>query len=228
MFAPDDNAVACERLLTSERALFIGAHPDDIEFRAGGLVHLMKQRGAQVTFAIATRGGRSWPSLLRIPLEKTRERQQHDAASILGGISIVFYDYPDGSLQAHVEALTQDLMAVIADLRPDIVLCWDPEHPLTSHPDHQAAAEAALAATGGLETCWYGTTEPNLWVGMGEDALQAKVRALKAHRTETPCFYFDMRLKKRMIETMRQEGAKTGSNYAETFRVTRRRPPIQP
>jgi len=55
-------------------------------------------------------------------------------------------------------------------------------------------------------------------VGMDDEALQAKVRALKAHRTETPWFYFDLRLKKRMIASMRREGAKIGCEFAETFR----------
>lgn len=220
MLSPNDNAIACEKLLASRNALFIGAHPDDIEFRAGGLVYLMRQRGVEVTFAIATRGGKGLPLLLRKPLERMRERHQGAAAAILGGVNVVFFDYPDGNLPAYVEPFTDDLKALIADLQPEIILCWDPEFISTPHPDHQAAADAARAATKGMNVCWYGTMQPNLWVGLDEEALLMKVRALKANRTETPWFYFDMRLKKRMIGAMRQDGSKIGSDYAETFRLT--------
>ena len=228
MLVPVDNVIACEKLLSYKRALFIGAHPDDIEFRAGGLVYLMRQRDIDVTFAIATRGGRNLPRVIRGPLEAIREKQQHDAAEILGGISVWFFDYPDGRLSGFVQPLTQDLQELIADVQPDIVLSWDPEHIFTDHPDHQAAADAAQAAASAVDTCWYGTKEPNLWIGVDEEALRVKVRAIKAHRTETPWFYFDARLKKRMIAAMLQDGAEIGCDYGETFRFTPQRPRTQP
>ncbi len=220
MPVPDDNTKAREKLLTCGSALFIGAHPDDIEFRAGALVCLMRQHGTRVTFAIATRGGRGWPEPIGRPLERIRERQQYTAAGILGGAEVVFFDYPDGSLQAHVEPLAGDLARLIADLRPDVVLSWDPEFIDTTHPDHQAAADATLTAAAGLDVCWYGSTRPNVRIGFDEETLQMKLRAIKAHKTETPWFHFDLRLKKRMIARMRQEGSEIGCDYAEAFRLT--------
>lgn len=220
MLDSKENATIADELLNCRRALFVGAHPDDIEFRAGGLAYLMRQRGVDVTFAVATRGGRSWPTLLRRPLEAMRLRQQRDAAGLLGVSDVRFLDYPDGDLSAYVKPLAEDLSGMIERLKPDVVLCWDPDFIFTAHPDHQAAADATRAACGEINTCWYGTTQPNVWVGMDEEALRAKIRALKAHRTETPWFYFDLRQKKRMIAAMRDDGARIGSEYAEGFRIS--------
>jgi LmbE family N-acetylglucosaminyl deacetylase len=220
------NAALCEKLLSSKRALFVGAHPDDIEFRAGGLVYLMRRRGVEVIFAIATRGGKRlrWP--LNRLLERIRTRHQHRAARILGGADVIFYDYPDGSLPDHIEPFTQDLRTLIEERKPDVVLCWDPEFVSHPHPDHKAAADATDAAASfdkpsvpKARVCFYGAPRPNLWVGLDEEAVRTKVRSIKAHRTETPWPYFDLRGNKRLLSWMRAEGAKIGAEYAETFRM---------
>lgn len=217
------NTHLCETLLNCRRALIVGAHPDDVEFRAGGLVYNMARKGLEVTLAVATRGGRGLPGMLRRPLEKARERQQAAAACILGIGDIVFFDYPDGKLAAHVAPLTDDLRRLVADARPDVLLGWDPEFILSNHPDHRAAGAALLAASDSMQTFWYGSSKPDVWVGLDEEALSVKVKALKAHKTETPWFYFDIRLKKQMIAAMRSDGEMIGRDYAETFRFTRSR-----
>lgn len=232
MLAPEDNAIACEKLLACKKALFIGAHPDDIEFRAGGLVYLMRQRGVEVTFAVATRGGKGWVWPFRNVLEWLRERHQRNAAKIMGGAEVLFLGYPDGRLPENIDFLRDDLRSLMQSRQPDVVLCWDPKHSQNPHRDHLAAALATQAACSRTQTleqaqtsvrctkCWYGSREPNVWVGFDEETMRVKIRALKAHRTETPWFYFDLRLKKRMIAAMRQEGSEIGSDYAETFRLT--------
>ena len=143
-------------------------------------------------FAVATRGGRGWVWPFRNILEWLRERHQRRAAGILGCAEVVFLGYPDGSVREHGEELARDLRSLIESRRPDVVLCWDPDYNVNPHRDHQAAAEATRTACAAVTNCWYGTWEPNLWVGFDEDTMRAKIRALKAHRTETPWFYFDV------------------------------------
>lgn len=216
---PADNSIRCESLLSSRRALCVGAHPDDIEYRAGGLVHVMRKRGIEVIFAIATRGGKGWPGPLRRVLEGMRTRHQLRAGEILGGVEVILYDYPDGDLGRHIEPFSNELRSLISSREPDLILSWDPEFISTPHPDHQAAADAVRVTQTDITTCYYGTTQPNLWVGFDEDSLSAKLRALKAHRTETPWFYFDLWQKKRLLAGLRAEGAKIGHPCAETFRL---------
>jgi len=215
----EGNAAVREALLAAKRALFVGAHPDDIEFRAGGLVYLMRQRGVEIIFCIATRGGKGLPGPLSSALERIRTRHQMLAARILGGVEVVMHNYPDGRLRDFVGPFAEDLRLLISSRQPDLVLSWDPDFIFTPHPDHQAAADAARKASSGLRTCLYGTLQPNLWVGIDDESLTAKIRALKAHRTETPWFYFDLRMKRSLIAGLRAEGAKIGCEYAETFRT---------
>lgn len=213
------NETACESLLAAKRALFVGAHPDDIEYRAGGLVYVMRQRGVEVIFAIATRGGKRLPDPLRRALERTRTRHQMRSAEILGGVEVILYDYPDGALPDFVQSFAEDLRSVIVARKPDVLLSWDPDFISNPHPDHQAAADAARAVCFGGRTCLYGTLQPNLWMGLDEESLRTKICALKAHRTETPWFYFDLCMKKRLIADMAAEGEKIGREYAETLRI---------
>lgn len=215
----ENNAALCEALLASKSALFVGAHPDDIEFRAGGLVHIMRQRGVEVIFCIATRGGRGLPGPVGRALERIRTRHQMLAARILGGVEVILYDYPDGRLRDFVQPFAEELRSLISSRQPDVLLAWDPESISNPHPDHQAAADAARTASSDLRTCFYGTLQPNLWVGLDDESLTAKIRALKAHGTETPWVYFDLRVKKHLIAGLRAEGAKIGCDHAETFRT---------
>ena len=179
----------------------------------------MRKHGVEVILAIATRGGRGLPGPLRRGLERTRTRYQMRAVEILGGAEVIFHDYPDGNLSSRVEAFSADVRRLVSDRQPDLLLSWDPDFIFTPHPDHQAAADAVKLANLDLTACYYGTKCPNLWVGFDRDALNTKLRALKAHRTETPWFYFDLRQKKTLINGMAVEGAKIGSAYAETFRL---------
>jgi len=222
-----------ESLLASNRALFVGAHPDDIEFRAGGLVHLLRRRGAEVIFVIATRGGKRlrWP--LNRLLERIRSSNQLRAARILGGAEVVLRDYPDGGLPSHIDSFAEDLKSLIEQRKPDVVLCWDPEFVSHPHPDHKAAADAAAAACsdklGKLDVgvCFYGAPRPNLWVALDDGAVRAKIKSIRAHATEAPWPYFDLRGKRWLLSWMRAEGAKVGAEYAESFRV-RLTPPHPP
>ncbi len=207
-------------LFKISKALFVGAHPDDIEFYAGGLVYMMRKAGIDVVFAVATRGGKGRKGRARTRLESLRTMHQHHSAELLGGARVVFFDYPDKGLPAHVNELASDLRKLINAQAPDIVFSWDPDAIYNPHPDHVAAARAADTAA--LETesrrCFYGTRIPNVWVGYGEDVFRIKLRALRAHRTETPWLYFIL-AKRFLTKKSRAEGSKISTRYAEVFRL---------
>lgn len=206
-----------EELLSPRSALFIGAHPDDIEFYCGCLVRMMRGRGTRVTFAIATRGGRGRSGKARVRLEDLRTRYQLDAARILEVDDVVFFDYPDKYLADHAEPLSADLKSLLARANPEIVLGWDPDFIYNPHPDHQAAASAARIASEGFRTCWFGTREPNVWSGCEGNDLRSKLAALRAHRTETPWCYWPI-ARTILLRKMAGEGTKIRERYAEVFR----------
>lgn len=214
-----DNDRFREELLSTKKVLFVSAHPDDIEFYAAGLVHLLRERGVDVVYAIGTRGGKGRKGAAKARLEGLRTRHQLDAARILGGAKVVFYDYPDKALPAHVREFARDLTQLITKEKPDVVLSWDPDYIYNPHPDHVAAAQAAdiAALDRGVRQCFYGTREPNLWIGYGEDVYQLKLRSLRAHKTETPWPYFLLG-KRFLVKKSTAEAAKIHAKYAEVFR----------
>lgn len=213
---PNNSALLSE-IFEAKKALFVGAHPDDIEFYCGGLVYLMREKGIDVIFAVATRGGKGRGGRAKDRLEGLRSRHQLDAARILGGARVVLYDYPDKDLPSHIDEFARDLKTLIAEEKPDIIFSWDPDYIYNPHLDHQAAAKSARTATEGRDVCFYGTREPNLWLGYGEDVFRVKLRSLRAHRTETPWYFFPL-AKRFLVKKSRGEGVAVGSEYAEVFR----------
>ena len=140
------------------RILIIAAHPDDIEFGAGGSAAVWTEAGAQVTYCLVTDGaaGSNEKDADLAQLKQRRKEEQLAAAKIVGVTDVRFLDYADGSLQPTLE-LRRDLTRVIREIRPDRVVIQDPTAILLSrdedgndgyinHPDHRATGEAALYA----------------------------------------------------------------------------------
>ena len=128
------------------RALAIGAHPDDIEFGAGGTLAKWAAAGCQFVHVVCTDGSKgSWePQEDIAALVATRQAEQRDASRALGGSGAVdFLGWPDGELES---GLTQRAMvaAAIRTFRPDVVLGHDPWRRYRLHPDHRHAGFLAV------------------------------------------------------------------------------------
>ncbi|MHB8452379.1 MAG: PIG-L deacetylase family protein, partial [Mycobacteriales bacterium] len=134
-----------------ERALVITAHPDDVDFGAGGTVASWTKAGVEVTYCVVTDGdaGGFDPAVPRSAIPAIRQAEQRAAAAELGVSDVRFLGYPDGRLAVSFE-LRRDLARVIRQVRPQRVLASSPVRNLAriqaSHPDHLAAGEAALCA----------------------------------------------------------------------------------
>ena len=213
-----NNRELCGKLFSSHRLLFIGAHPDDIEFYCGGLAYMLRRSGVDVSFVIATRGGRGLSGSARTRLEKLRTRNAVDAAKMLGVNNVSFLNYPDKDLSSHIEQLASDLQKLISANKPDIVLSWDPDFIYNPHPDHKAAAQAANIATKDLSVCYYGTKQPNLRVSLDNNAFRAKIASLRAHRTETPWYYWYPILRWNVLNRLKRGARGLDTKYAEVLR----------
>ena len=134
-----------------QRALVITAHPDDVDFGAGGTVRGWTDAGIQVTSCICTDGdaGGFDPAVDRSEIPVIRRAEQRAAAAVLGVTDVRFLGYPDGRLTASFE-LRRDISRVIRQVRPQRALIQSPERNWVrvgaSHPDHLAAGAAAMAA----------------------------------------------------------------------------------
>jgi LmbE family N-acetylglucosaminyl deacetylase len=134
------------------RALFISAHPDDIEFGAGGLAALWARAGSELTYALVTDGnvGSHEPDMTKDRLIALRRDEQRAAARLAGAAECVFLGYHDGLLQSTLE-LRRDIVRLIRTYRPDAVITFDPDDLFPSdqyihHPDHRATAISTIEA----------------------------------------------------------------------------------
>jgi LmbE family N-acetylglucosaminyl deacetylase len=223
------------------RILCISAHPDDNEFTIGGSVARWAREGRHVTFCLVTTGGagvneHTPSSDGLIPI---RERETHAAARILGVEEVVFLGYVDGTLEPTL-AMRRDLTRVIRRTRPDVVVCSDPTvrfygTEYMNHPDHRAAASAALDAvfpsseTGAIfpellaeglkphkvkQVFIAGALDPDVFVDIGA-TLGAKVRALKAHRSQVGKGEWVEQL---LTAWALRDGKRGGVRHAEAFK----------
>ncbi|GIL14488.1 MAG: GlcNAc-PI de-N-acetylase [Chloroflexota bacterium] len=224
----------------SLRILVIVAHADDIEFGIAGSIARWTDEGHQVTYCIVTDGaaGSNAPDADLEELVRTREAEQRQAAAVVGVSDVRFLGYPDGMLQ-HTLELRRDLTRLIRELKPHRVVCADPTLVFAgnfyiNHPDHRAAAEAAVYATfpsAGTRPIFRELLaegyEPHdvdeLWTMFSDHAdtvvdvsatIERKVEALLCHRSQVGPEVADM-----VRKWAAEEGQKHGYTFAETFRV---------
>jgi LmbE family N-acetylglucosaminyl deacetylase len=126
-------------------ALAIGAHPDDIEFGAGGTLAKWASDGCQVTMLIVTDGSKgSWdPGADPAMLAEIRSAEQRAAAVALGATAIRHLGHIDGELEYTMD-LRGEMCRHIRELKPEVVLSHDPWQRYQLHPDHRAAGWAAV------------------------------------------------------------------------------------
>ncbi len=126
---------------TPKRALAIAAHPDDVEFGAGGTVAKWASEGCEVSIMVCTDGSKgTWdPTTDEAKLIATRQVEQRAAAKALGATGeVVFLGHTDGELDSSL-AERAEVALWIRRLKPDIVLGHDPWKRYRLHPDHRHA-----------------------------------------------------------------------------------------
>ncbi|CAN5224761.1 PIG-L family deacetylase [soil metagenome] len=134
-----------------QRALVVGAHPDDIDFGCAGTVARWVDAGTEVTYLLITRGDQGgFDDTPRETMAGIREAEQIAAAAAIGVHDVIFLDgYVDGWVEPTPD-LVRDISKVIRQVRPQRMLVQSPERNYdrlpASHPDHMAAGEACMRA----------------------------------------------------------------------------------
>lgn len=111
------------------RVMFIGAHPDDIEIGAGGVIAQLIEQGHQIT-AVDLTDGEPTPNGTR----EIREVETARANEILGITDRVCLEEPNRILQDTPEARTK-LAIEMRRTRPEIIFTHSEQD---VHPDHVA------------------------------------------------------------------------------------------
>jgi LmbE family N-acetylglucosaminyl deacetylase len=202
------------------------------------------QAGCEVVSIIVTSGeaGSNEPSrdiAYKPELARLREAEQSSANATLGIHETVFLHYPDGELEPTLN-LRHDLTRLIRRYKPEAVVTGDPQgvfygNGYINHPDHRAAAQAALYAvfpssetrliftdllTDGYEPhkvkrlYVHGSEKSDTWVDIAA-TIGIKIFALKKHVSQLG----DWNPDKMLREWAAEEGKEHGLEYAEAYKV---------
>ena len=226
-------------------ALFIGAHPEDVELASGGLAALLAAHGHAVGIADLTRGEKG----TRGDVEE-RAAEATAAARELGAVWRGNLALPDLGLDRHDHGQQAAVVDCLREHRPRLVVAPDPED---AHPDHVEASRlveracylAGLARYGEgprssgrapdappvrhrperlLFALYRSAARPHLVVDVSA-AWERRMRAVRAHRSQLdpargPATYLTVPGFLEEIEARgRSLGALIGARFGEGYRV---------
>lgn len=221
--------------------LGIAAHPDDLDFGAGGTLAHFARQGADVHYLQLTDGGKGTadPNLTPAQLAEIRKKEQEAACTCIGGCGVHYLEYSDGTLQPTQE-VKEHIVRVIRTIKPDVVITTDPtfvydeQYGIINHTDHRAAGEAALDAVyplardhlafphlyeSGLKPHKVKTvlltkfSAHNYYIDITA-TFETKMEAVRAHDSQVG----DYEAMRQMFTDMaRAAGKQAGTKYAEGF-----------
>jgi LmbE family N-acetylglucosaminyl deacetylase len=225
-------------------AMSIHAHPDDQEFTVAGTLARWARAGCEIVSVVVTSGdaGSNDPEkgqAYKPELAKVREAEQAAANAVLGVGQTIFLGYPDGELEPSL-ALRKELTRLIRIHKPEAVVIGDPQgvfygNGYINHPDHRAAAQAALYAVfPSAETRLiftdllheghephkvrrvyiHGSDKPDTWVDVA-GTLDLKIAALRKHASQLG----DWDPEKMIREWAGEEAKEHGLKLAEAYKV---------
>ncbi|MFJ9122428.1 PIG-L deacetylase family protein [Streptomyces sp. NPDC102394] len=163
--------------------LAIGAHPDDVEIGAAGLIAKLCDDGHDVYILVLTDEEADGA--------RRREEAQRSAKEL--GVQedrLLFAAFEDGHLRTNKDSVTRiRCITAAAGVNPDLVIVHSGAD---SHNDHVEANSLARSAFRGCVFLYYSiylsgeqsTFSPHIFIDLSKDRAALKERALAAHRSQ--------------------------------------------
>src|SRR3990167_8253843 len=195
------------------KVLVFSPHPDDLDFSCSGAVAKWTKEGQEVYYCIISGGckGNHKTKVSEIELRRIRETEQKKAAEVVGAKKVIFLREKDGELE-NTKELRKKLVKVIREVKPDIVLSFDPanmnfDNFYRAHRDHRLGAEAVFDAIypaanseaffpeiakkyppHQIKELWFfASDQPNVYVDISQ-TIDKKTEALKQHQSQIKDF----------------------------------------
>jgi LmbE family N-acetylglucosaminyl deacetylase len=172
-------------------ALAISPHPFDNELGIAGTVAHWTREGKEVVYVVCTNGekGVSDPKWRPEDLGELREKEQIEAAKILGVKEVVFLHHPDLGL-VYTPEFRFEILRLVLQYRPEIVVTCDPFNRLKgyfSNQDHRVIGQIVL------DVIWPYALTPNTFRDLFDKGLQPhRVKELLLWQAEEPNISFDI------------------------------------
>ncbi|HEY5937307.1 MAG TPA: PIG-L deacetylase family protein [Kofleriaceae bacterium] len=196
------------------RVLAFGAHPDDLEVGAGGLLARLSAEGAEVTMGVVS-----------IPnnVEVRRAEAKAGADIIDADIFVLFDEKPCRVEDIPMHELVRRFDQLVGDVRPDLVITHSA---FDLHWDHglvNRATVSALRRTPCDLLAFLSSPEMNAQSrAIGQcfaditTTMETKIRAINAHNSQVP--KLDLESSRDLARAM---GRISGVQYAEAYEVLR-------
>ena len=129
------------------KAMIVSPHPDDAEYGVAGTVAHWTKEGKDILYVVCTNGDKGTSDVTIKPeeLARIREREQLDAAKMLGVKDVVFLRHPDQGLEDTPE-FRGKIVRLIRMYKPEIVVTADPYRRYLWHRDHRITGQVTLDA----------------------------------------------------------------------------------
>jgi LmbE family N-acetylglucosaminyl deacetylase len=127
--------------------MVVTPHPDDAEYGVAGTVARWAREGKQIVYVVCTNGdkGTSDANMKAEELAQIREKEQMDAARVLGVREVIFLRYPDQSLEDTPE-FRKEIVRLIRIYKPEVMVTADPYRRYIWHRDHRITGQVTLDA----------------------------------------------------------------------------------
>ena len=199
---------------TGGRVLAFGAHPDDLEVGAGGLLARLSAEGAEITLAIVS-----------IPtLTEQRKAEALAAAEVLdANLFVIYEDKPCRVEDIAMHELVRRFDQIIGDVRPDLVITHSANDLHWDHGLVNRATVSALRRTPCDLLAYLSSPEMNAQSrSLGNcfadisQYVEAKLEAIACHKSQLA--KLDLESSRDLARAM---GRISGHEYAECYEVLR-------
>ncbi len=205
------------RLLQEKgRVLAFGAHPDDLEVGAGGLLARLSEEGAEVTMVVVS-----------IPNQPEQRRVEAHAGAdeIDAELVILFDEKPCRVEDIPMHELVRRMDMIVGDVQPDLVITHSASDLHWDHGLVNRATVSALRRTPCDLLAFLSSPEMNAQArAVGQCfaditlTMDTKLRAIRAHASQVP--KLDLESSRDLARAM---GRISGYQYAEAYEALRMR-----
>lgn len=207
-------------MIANKRVLVLAPHTDDGEFGCGGTMAKLIEQGNDVHCAAFSACQQSVLPTLPPDILITEVKA---ASKVLGLAAdrLVLFDYQVRTFNYHRQDILEKLIALRADIKPDIVLMPSLND---IHQDHHTIAEEGIRAFKHCSILAYEVPWNNLTFNsssfclLNEEHVERKVRALAEYKSQAHRPYANEEFIRALART---RGVQIGAQYAECFDVVR-------